>query len=116
MSDSYSQKWRIERESLERNIVVVAVSPQIQLEHNGELTSEALGVIATIKRELGVEEYFAGVYDPRTPGKLYFQYPTQKIMRVGDVVRVNIPANMLRTTRDYVTIKKNPDGTILIVP
>lgn len=109
-------KWWVEKENLERNMVVVGVSPEVELVSGGELTEEAKALIEEIKLELGVEEFFAGVYTPTTPGKLYFQYPTQKIMRVGEYVRINIPATILKTNRDYVTIKKNPDGTVLIIP
>ncbi|MEM0120617.1 MAG: hypothetical protein QW514_01590 [Thermoprotei archaeon] len=113
---SYSAKWWVEKESVDRNLVVVGVNLPPPLELNGELTQNTRAVVEEVKSELGVEEYFAGVYNPETPHKLYFQYPTQKIVRVGDVVRVNIPARLLKTTKDYVTIKKNPDGTVLIIP
>jgi hypothetical protein len=113
---SSSAKWWVEKESIDRNLVVVGVSPAIVLEDKGGLTPEGISIVDEVKALLGVEEYFAGVYNPQTPRTLYFQYPTQKIMRVGEMVRVNIPANLLKTTKDYVTIKKNPDGSVVIIP
>jgi hypothetical protein len=111
-----SKEWWVEREFVDRNLVVVRVNDEIQLYQNGALTQDAFRLINEIKEKLFVEEFYAGVFDPNFPNELHFQYPTQKITKSGNYVRISIPARMLSTRRDFVTIKRNEDGTILIIP
>ncbi len=108
--------WWIEREFLDRNLVVIGVQPSVKILEGTQLTDAGLKVAADIRNSLFVEDYFGGLVDPNRPHELHFQYPTQKVIVSGSVVRVAIPAGMLKSRRDYVTIKKNEDGTILIVP
>lgn len=109
-------EWWVEREYLDRNLVVVKVAQGIILWHEGSLTEAALRLIREIKSSLFVEEHFGGVFDPDVRDELHFQYPTEKILKSGNYYRVAIPAGMIRTKRDFVTIKRNEDGSITIFP
>ncbi|MEM3671368.1 MAG: hypothetical protein QW767_06470 [Thermoprotei archaeon] len=108
--------WTVKAEYLDRNLVIVEVSESVPLSTGTGLTSEGERIVADVRARLLVEPYYAGVYSAKRPHELLFQYPTEKIMRVGPVVRINIPASMLQTRRDFVTLKKNPDGTVLVIP
>jgi hypothetical protein len=109
-------EWWIEQEYLDRNLVVVKVAHDINLWHEGSLTDVAQHLIREIKSKLFVEEHFGGVFDPDVRDELHFQYPTEKVLKSGNYYRVSIPANMLRTKRDFVTIRRNEDGSITIFP
>jgi|GEM_PF-994177 hypothetical protein len=113
---SNKKTWWIDREYLDRNLVVIKVDEAVKLFEKDAPTEEANKIIREVKSSLFVEDFFAGVFDAKNPNELYFQYPTQKIIKTGPVVRIAIPASMLHTKKDFVTIKRNMDGTILIVP
>jgi hypothetical protein len=113
---SDKKTWWVDREYLDRNLVVVKVDDSVRLFEKDSPTEEASRIIHEVKSSLFVEDFFAGVYNPKNPNELYFQYPTQKILKTGSVVRIAVPASMLHTKRDFVTIKRNIDGTVLIIP
>ena len=88
----------------------------VAIVENGGLSVQGKQIIQEIQDKLAVEPFYAGVVDPIHPNTLLFQYHTEKIMKVGSVIRINVPASMLQTRRDFVTLKRNPDGSVLIYP